>query len=99
MVLKDHWKGYSKTIGKVAILFLAVFAANLAIGWGSGYGIAEKVHSNKAAAVSSAENGAYETYDTPSSKTAKVAKATSSESKTSKSTSTKSSKVSVYLCT
>ena len=82
---------YSRTIGKVAILFLAVFALNLAIGWGSGYGIAEKVHSDKAASVSSAKNGAaYETYDTPP-KTAKVAKA-SSESKTSKASSDGSTK-------
>jgi len=74
---------YSRTIGKVAILFLAVFAVCVAIGYGSGYGINEKIHSNKAASVSSAKNGAaYETYDTPP-KTAKVAKA-SSESKTSK---------------
>ena len=59
---------YSKTIGKVAILFLAVFAVCIAIGYGSGYGINEKILSNKAAAsVSSAKNGAYETYDTPSS--------------------------------
>jgi len=71
---------YSKTIGKVAILFVAVFAVCVAIGYGSGYGINEKIHSNKAAAsVSSAKNGAYETYDTPSdsnSKTSKVAKST-----------------------
>ena len=75
---------YSRTIGKVAILFLAVFALNLAIGWGSGYGIAEKVHSNKAAAsVSSAKNGNFQTYDgTTSSKTSKSTGPT--ESKASK---------------
>ena len=70
---------YSRTIGKVAILFVAVFAVCVAIGYGSGYGINEKILSNKAAAsVSSAKNGAYETYDTPSSdsKTSKVAKST-----------------------
>ena len=67
---------YSKTIGKVAILFVAVFAVCIAIGYGSGYGINEKILSNKAAAsVSSAKNGAYETYDTPPT-AAKAAKST-----------------------
>ena len=76
---------YSRTIGKVAILFVAVFAVCVAIGYGSGYGINEKIHSNKAAAsVSSAKNGAYETYDTPTA--AKAAKA-SSETKASKASS------------
>ena len=65
---------YSKTIGKVAILFLAVFAVFIAIGYGFGYGVNEKIISNhnKAAAVSSAKNGNFETYDLPTS--AKAAK-------------------------
>lgn len=75
---------YSRTIGKVAILFVAVFAVCVAIGYGSGYGINEKIHSNKAAAsVSSAKNGNFQTYDgTTSSKTSKSTGPT--ESKASK---------------
>ena len=78
---------YSKTIGKVAILFVAVFAVCIAIGYGSGYGINEKILSNKAAAsVSSAKNGAYETYDTPSSdsKTSKAKSTGPTDTKSSK---------------
>ena len=90
---------YSRTIGKVAILFLAVFAVNLAIGWGSGYGIAEKVHSNKAAAaaVSSAKNGNFETYDgSPTS--AKASKnGDSGAAKSAKSTSAKSVSYSLFI--
>ena len=67
---------YSKTIGKVAILLLAVFAVCLAIGYGSGYGINEKIISNrnKAAAISSAKNGNFETYDGSPTSAAKASK-------------------------
>ena len=98
-VLQQQKTWYSRTIGKVAILFLAVFAVNLAIGWGSGYGIAEKVHSNKAAAaaVSSAKNGNFETYDgSPTS--AKASKnGDSGAAKSAKSTSAKSVSYSLFI--
>ena len=81
---------YSKTIGKVAILFLAVFAVCIAIGYGSGYGINEKIHSNKAAAsVSSAKNVDFVAYDEsgPSSKTSKSSSEGTKASKDTKSVS------------
>jgi len=47
-------RNYSLPLSKVVILLLAVFALFLGVGYGSGYGIAEKIFSirNKAAASS-----------------------------------------------
>ena len=47
-------RNYSLPLSKVVIILLAVFALFLGIGYGSGYGIAEKIFSirNKAAASS-----------------------------------------------
>ena len=87
---------YSRTIAKVVIVCLGVFAVFFFMGYGSGYGISEKIISNhnKAAAESSAKNGALAAYDTPSS-AAKASKGGGADTKSAKSTGptgTKSSK-------
>ena len=100
-VLQQQKTWYSMTIGKVAILLLAVFAVNLAIGYGSGYGIAEKVHSNQAAAaaVSSAKNGAFETYDGSPTSVKAAKNGGSGAAKSAKSTSAKSVSYSLLIST
>ena len=46
-------RNYSVPLSKVVIILLAAFALSLGIGWGSGYGIAEKIWSNRNKAAAS----------------------------------------------
>ena len=46
-------RNYSLPLSKVVILLLAVFALFLGIGYGSGYGITEKIFSNRNKAAAS----------------------------------------------
>lgn len=83
---------YGKGIAKAILFALGIFAVCLAIGYGSGYGVNNKLISNKnkAASVSSAKNADFVAYDDGGPSSSKTSKSSSEGTKAAKDT--KSSK-------